>query len=305
MMALIFLSNGLFAKSDDLEKGLKIVNEEIKRLNLPWKTKLSYEEHALGLLLRQHPEVKLIPKPTKLGLPSSIDWRNYNGKNYITPIKNQSSCGSCWAFGAVGTAEAIWKIEQDRPDLNPDLSEQELVSCSQAGDCGGGYHDEAAEWIRTRGLVPEYCFSYFASNMPCNYCSEGEYIYTTIQEWNWVTTIDEDINAIKQALVTGPVSTTMEIYSDFYYYYESGVYVKVPGSTVVGYHVVVIVGYDDALDCWICKNSWGADWGENGYFRIKRGQAGIGESHGGLNNILGTYTIYEKGVKITKVGEGY
>jgi C1A family cysteine protease len=306
MILLIIFTNNLFAENDDQEKELRIINGEIKRLNLPWKTKRYYEEHKLGALLPLEREKITIKEIKKLVvLPDHLDWRDYNGENYITPVKYQAQCGSCWAFATVGMIEAIWKIERQKPDIDLDLSEQDLVSCSNAGNCiKGGDPAFAAEWVKNTGIVPEYCFPYLASDMPCNYCSEGNYLKTTIWGWNYITSDHEDVAAIKQALLTGPVAACMEVYADFDYY-ESGVYVKVPSAIFEGKHVVVIVGYDDALQCWIVKNSWGADFGENGFFRIRWGQTGLGYDNGGFMDLFGSFTIAVHGVNITKVGEDF
>jgi C1A family cysteine protease len=94
------------------------------------------------------------------------------------------------------------------------------------------------------------------------------------------------------------------LYTDFDYY-ESGVYVKVPSAKLRGKHYVVIVGYDDALHCWIAKNSWGPDFGEKGFFRIRWGQTGLGYGNDGLVDLFGPFTISVSGVTITKVSEGF
>ncbi|MBN2399084.1 MAG: hypothetical protein JXI33_01950 [Candidatus Aminicenantes bacterium] len=302
-LCLTFFTGGLPAETEDLEQRLEIVNEEIQRLHLPWTTTINHQKRGLGLLIDRKPAVRIKAPahPRTTALPAAIDWRDRNGRDYITPVKDQYGCGACWAFSAIGTAEAMWKIEKNRPDLDPDLSEQELVSCSGAGNCDGGYHGEAAAYMRTHGVSPEYCFSYSASDLACAPCAESFQIRTTIQDCAYVCLENEDVTAIKAALQTGPVATSMEVYDDWYNYYESGIYVKTPGAVVKGYHAVVIVGYDDATSCWIVKNSWGPDWGENGYFRIRWLQHGIG-GPAGLNYILGTYTMSQEGVEITKVG---
>jgi hypothetical protein len=91
-------------------------------------------------------------------LPSSWDWRNVNGENWLTPVKSQGKCGSCWAFSTVGTIEATYKIEQADSTLNPDLSEQDLVSCSNAGSCDGGNLVLAFNHAKAKGICDESCF---------------------------------------------------------------------------------------------------------------------------------------------------
>lgn len=89
-----------------------------------------------------------------------FDWRNFNGKDYTTPVKDQGLCGACWAFAVIAVLESVYEIKRGDPNLNPDFSEQDLLSCSQAGDCGGGYVVAALEYFRRSGVVKEKCFPY-------------------------------------------------------------------------------------------------------------------------------------------------
>jgi hypothetical protein len=238
----------------------------------------------------------------KAVLPDYWDWSDRNGRNYMTSIKNQGSCGSCWAFSANGVVEAVYNIEKglysiQTPSLNygaypvellrepgdyyveirilaldyPDLSEQDLVSCSWAGTCDGGSAAKSFDYIKSNGVVSEDCFPYVASDVSCNRCSDWGNKLTRIQGWGYVTQSSADKTAIKTALQDGPCSFYMDVYSDFYHY-DGGIYEKTPGATLEGGHLVVLVGYDENHNYWICKNSWGRGWGENGYFKIRRGE---------------------------------
>ncbi len=185
-----------------------------------------------------------------------FDWSD-PAKNYVTPVRNQSSCGSCWAFAAAGALESYTLIKNNLVGQDINLSEQVLVSCSGAGSCGGGSR-----------LPVEGCFPYTATN---NLCSSACYTYQTdsyrIQSWAYVATTSVSVEAIKNALVTyGPLVTTMDVYADFFNY-RTGIYSYVSGAYQGG-HAILIVGYDDALQCFKAKNSWGTGWGEAGYFRI-------------------------------------
>ena len=187
---------------------------------------------------------------------------------YVTPVRNQGSCGSCWAFAVAGALESYTLIKNSLAGQDMNLSEQVLVSCSGAGSCGGGYIGSASNYIRDKGLPPEGCFPYTAANTAC-----GSACYTyqsgtyRIQSWAYVTTTPVSVEAIKNALVTyGPLVTTMDVYGDFYSY-RSGIYSYATGSYQGG-HAILLVGYDDAAQCFKAKNSWGTGWGEAGYFRI-------------------------------------
>ncbi len=193
-----------------------------------------------------------------------LDWRNTNGRNYITPVRNQRTCGSCWAFSSVACTEAQDAIENDKSNPTMDLSEQALVSCSGAGNCGGGFANSALNYIRDSGIPDETCFPYISGNGYCaNRCSDWLKRSVRIQSWQWVS---NDINSVKTALQTGPVIVSFYVYADFLSY-SKGVYRHVTGD-LQGIHSVVIVGYQENYQCWIVKNSWGSSWGESGFFRI-------------------------------------
>lgn len=197
-------------------------------------------------------------------LPSSIDWRNYNGKNYVTPVKNQGSCGSCWAFSTVGALESKALITAGA-DATLNLSEQIVLSCSGAGSCSGGYPDRASSFLVSTGTAGETAFPYSATNASCSSAATNWKTQAfKLADWHSVTTT---LEGVKSALVQyGPLATTMNVYSDFYSY-TKGVYHHVSG-TLQGGHAVVLVGYDDADQAFIVKNSWGTGWGEAGYLRI-------------------------------------
>ena len=99
--------------------------------------------------------------PVDADPPTAFDWRTYLGSDWLSPVKNQGVCGSCWAFSAVGVTEAAHNIANNNPNLDLDLSEQYLVAdCSSAGTCCGGYKDTALQYIRDSGVPDEACMSY-------------------------------------------------------------------------------------------------------------------------------------------------
>jgi C1A family cysteine protease len=203
-----------------------------------------------------------------MAAPASLDWRNYGGNNYVTPVRSQGNCGSCWAFAATGALESQALIDGNTPGTDVNLSEQILVSCSGAGSCSGGYIDSASDYVRDVGLPEEGCFPYTATDNSCsNACSEWQSNSFGISGWLWATTWSPTVAALKNGLYTyGPLITTMDVYADFYYY-TSGVYSHTSG-TYQGGHAILLVGYNDVGQYFVVKNSWGTDWGEAGYFRI-------------------------------------
>jgi len=208
-----------------------------------------------------------------VALPEKLDWRD-NGGNFVTPVRNQGGCGSCWAFAATAALESARLRAQQTPGVNLDLAEQILVSCSGAGNCeNGGYVGGAADYIRDTGLPAESFYPYTAEDGTCS--SAGSNWMNSaykIDGWAYVATYSPTVSALKTALVThGPLVTTFDVYEDFYKYYHSGVYSYVSGGYVGG-HAVLLVGYDDPGQYFIVKNSWGTGWGESGYFRIAYSQ---------------------------------
>jgi len=215
-----------------------------------------------------------------LSIPDRFDWRDVNGDDWTTPIKDQiqDQCGSCWAFGALGSLEAIVKIWADDPDIFVDLSEQYLLSCSP-GSCNGWYLSWCLNWIQRNGMITEACLPYEANDtIPCEAkCDDWQDELFGITGYHKVNRSVEDI---KEALVEyGPLSASMTVYEDFYPDFDGGVYEYEFGDIVFG-HCIAIVGYDDTWGdedegYWICKNSWGTEWGEDGWFRIAYGQCDI------------------------------
>ncbi|MFC2155632.1 C1 family peptidase [Acidobacteriota bacterium] len=210
-----------------------------------------------------------------LSLPDEIDWRDKDGKNWQTSIKDQANCGSCFIFGPVAAIESLYKIETNQPDINPDFSEQHILSCAGAGSCGGGWVYQVLSYIVIKGFSQETCFPYQAMDIPCQPCTDWEKSRIMISGYNWVTSNVENRSAIMNALKKGPLVTCFEVYNDFYHY-TTGIYKKVASAEYRGGHCVAIVGYNYPGEYWICKNSWGSDWGEKGYFRIAFGQVAIG-----------------------------
>jgi len=211
--------------------------------------------------------------------PSSLDWRNKDGHDWTTPIKNQGNCGSCYAFGSLAAVESCIKIKSDDPDLGIDLSEQFMVSCgkdwySGMYGCDGAQPTDTHAFLDERGAIPESCFPYTSGSgavPPCSdKCSDWQDKVIDIESAKISSSQDSIKNALNQY---GPVSASFEVYQDFMDY-TSGVYVHQSGGSL-GWHRICIAGYNDNTGYWICKNSWGTSWGENGWFRIAYGECGI------------------------------
>ena len=218
------------------------------------------------------------------GLVPAVDWRNRNG-NHVTAIKNQASCGSCVSFCTVAVTESMASIEKTQL---LDLSEADQHFCSSHGaNCGGWDDASAFAQIKTRGVCSEADFPYataFPNNDPNYYyshnappnpsCKVSPNRNASVVKLTDVHNMGSDQTSIKNYLAnTGPVSCSFAVYDDFFSY-ASGVYHHVTGA-LAGYHCVEVIGYNEASQCWICKNSWDTSWGMSGFFEIAYGQCNI------------------------------
>jgi C1A family cysteine protease len=206
-------------------------------------------------------------------LPGSFNWCDHNG---CTPVKNQGSCGSCWAFATAAPLESLIKINDG---VTVDLSEQYLVSCNSDGwGCDGGfwahdYHDwKMVNGETEAGAVLESNFPYASRDVTCNPPHPKAY---RIDSWQYVCPDCTPTTAqLKQAIYTrGPLSVSVCV-NDAFQNYSGGIF-SGPGCSDLN-HGVVLVGWDDDDGCWIMRNSWSSAWGEDGYMRIKYGVSGIG-----------------------------
>jgi C1A family cysteine protease len=210
-----------------------------------------------------------------VGAPAAFDSRNIGGSNYITPIKDQGGCGSCVAFGTVAAIEGRFRRQRSDPNMQVDLSEAHLFYChgrSKGRNCGNGWiPNEALEMCKTIGIVDEGCYPYTAADQNCsNLCSDWQNRVVKLTGWRQISAVSD----MKEWVAGyGPLTACFIVYNDFFNY-RSGVYRHVSGDAAGG-HCVSIIGYDDGQGCWICKNSWGAGWGESGFFRIAYGDSGI------------------------------
>ncbi len=229
---------------------------------------LSFEELRLKAgLFEQLNAAPLLEKPMA-DLPAAADWRSFNG-NYVGTVKEQGKCNSCWAFALTGGLESHLMITRGKPGENLDLAEQILVSCSGFGSCRGG--SLYANYLRRTGLPPERFYPYTAADGPCEAAQPGwQQDAYRAEEWD---SVPNKLYDLKSALVRyGPLPAAMIMYEDLAHY-KAGVYSYVSGKKV-GDHAVLIIGYDDPGGYFIARNSWGTNWGENGFFRIAYSEMG-------------------------------
>ena len=222
--------------------------------------------------------------------PDAFDWRD---RGLVTPVRDQGACGSCWAFATVANLEGLYYMSKG---VAVDLSEQLLVDCdTYDSGCNGGLMEYAFTWLVKNGMETEEDYPYTGVRGTCK-ADKTKYIDMKVTGYKklgsssstW-SPVDEE--EIKEFLYeAGPLAVALN--ADILQTYTGGV-IDVPSSQCPASginHAVTMVGYghDNTVnkDYWIIKNSWGENWGEDGYFRIKRGSGTCG-----INNYITTAKV--------------
>jgi cathepsin L len=191
---------------------------------------------------------------------------------YLTPIRNQGGCGSCWVFAAVGTLEASNAIINGGAT---DMAEQHALDCSGGGTCGGGWYTPIYEWLAggKDGLQLESKVPYQTKE---NSCKDKGHTPHEVEAWGWVDAIDVQptVEEIKAAMCKyGPITAAVAATPAFIAY-SSGTFDE--GSNAGVNHAIMLVGWDDSRNAWLLRNSWGTNWGEGGYMWIEYGTNSVG-----------------------------
>jgi len=215
-------------------------------------------------------------------LPTSIDW-SHASKNAVTTVKNQGSCGSCWTFSTTGALEGAWKIKTGKL---LSLSQQQLVDCSKGGNngCSGGSMDTAFDYLKDHNACTESSYPYTGKEGTCQELKTCDVGIPRGAITGYYDVPVSDTKALMEAVAQQPVSVGIEADQTNFQAYGGGVLTKTCGTKLD--HGVLLVGYgtsEDGVDYWKVKNSWGANWGENGFIRLERGVSGEGEC--GINSM--------------------
>lgn len=195
-------------------------------------------------------------------LPTEFDWEK---NNKVTCVKNQGNCGSCWAFSTIGAIESLNAIKNNKLIS---LSPQELVDCAtddyENKGCHGGLMENGFHYVMDKGLCSEKDYPYEGIDDTCMNCKE----VVKIIDCKNVPAYNE--TALKYALFENPISVAVDAGSSAFQFYSSGILNSGCGANLN--HGVLLVGYgeEDGEKFWRIKNSWGKEWGENGYIRISR-----------------------------------
>nr|AIG55698.1 secreted protein [Thraustotheca clavata] len=245
----VFSTNNMFALMSD---------EEYSK----WVKGAFGRDQKKRLLRGENIQLELTSEQRQAG---GVDWTS---NKCMPPIKNQGQCGSCWTFASVGAAEMAHCLVTGKL---LDLAEQQLVDCaSDAGQgCQGGWPTKALEYITRNGVCTSRDYPYTASDGQCNNSCQK----TKLSIGQPVDIQGE--SALQSALNKQPVSVVVEAGNDVWRNYQSGIVEQCPGAQ--SDHAVIAVGYgSDGGDFFKIRNSWGTQWGEQGYMRLRRGVGGKG-----------------------------
>ncbi|XP_006660983.1 stem bromelain-like [Oryza brachyantha] len=257
------------------KENAKYVNEFNKKEGMTYELGLNkFADLTLEEFLAKYTGSKVdaatlasFPEPVEeeepVGVPTAWDWRQ---RGAVTPVKDQGSCGSCWAFSSVGAVESTYAIATKKKPVT--LSEQQVLDCSGGGDCNGGYVSTVlSSFAVKKGIALSQSYPrYSAAKMACRTTPR-----TPVVKMDGAASVPSSNEAaLKLAVYTRPVSVLIEADKNFQLY-KAGVY-SGPCGTKVN-HAVLAVGYGVApnnIKYWIVKNSWNTNWGESGYIRMKR-----------------------------------
>jgi len=206
-----------------------------------------------------------------VNVPTTVDWTNVSGKSYVSAVKNQGQCGSCWAFSTTGSLEGRASIKTGvTDDAVVTLSEQQLVDCSGSygnKGCQGGLMDDAFKYIKDNGgLCSEKEYPYTGKDGAKCAASTCGTKYDAISGYKDVN--GSSFSSLEAAVAEGPVSIAIQANTLAFQFYHSGVFTGNCGTQLD--HGVLVVGYGvyNGQKYWKVKNSWGASWGMDGYILI-------------------------------------
>lgn len=228
-----------------------------------------------GAKFERHPSVQIVPVlPAKFSLADK--W------GFLPPVRDQKNCGCCWAEATEGAVELsyFWRDGKQLP-----LSVQEILSCSRAGSCNGGYFN-ALDYMVKKGNASDVDFPFISGNGRDYACKRGLTPIRKIAGWSYLGDSDTGptVPEIKSVLLSG-IAVPVVVYAENdLMRFKKGDVLTVSRRGNPN-HMVIVVGWDDGakdlkgnvVGAWIVRNSWGKVYGDDGYFKIKYGISAIAE----------------------------
>ncbi|XP_072338052.1 procathepsin L-like [Scyliorhinus torazame] len=196
----------------------------------------------------------------------NVDWRK---RGIVTPVKNQGSCVSCWAFSATGAIEGQWARKHGKLIS---LSEQNLVDCTKLyrnNGCQGGWMNRAFRYVvKNKGINTAADYPYTAREGPCRFQSNG--FVVTIKGFSYIRRSTKYLETSVRMI--GPIAAAIDASGPFRWY-KQGIYKNENCRNHEANHAVLVVGYerDNGKNYWLVKNSWGTRWGDKGYIKMVKG----------------------------------
>ena len=216
---------------------------------------------------------------TREAIPESFDSRTYWGKcSVISEITDQNPCGSCWAMSSSATLADRICIATNG-SVNVALSPQYMLNCfTNQQACNGGWDEPVWHDLMEIGTVPNACVPFKARLGSCTQqCEDGTPIPNRVKAKSfyspWGDTDSERVEAIQREIMEhGPVSASYYAFNDFEPHKWS-IYHRSKSASKPGGHVVRLIGWgtENGEDYWLAANSWGDKWGDDGFFKIRRG----------------------------------
>jgi C1A family cysteine protease len=226
---------------------------------------LSVEEWRSKLMNNfKHSTLLNVLEINESNLPAEVDWRKSGA---VSAVQTQGDCGDCWAFSTVGALEGLAKLTTDSLMM---LSVQQMVDCSQSygnQGCYGGKIDYAFQYSAAQGIVSDVDYPYTGLDEPCHLLENVSRFYNL----GYQDVLPNNSRQLAAAVSKQPVSIGIKADARSLQLYDSGIYNDLTCGDKAD-HAVLIVGYGNTnnQDYWIIKNSWGTNWGLEGYMMIEK-----------------------------------